>query len=207
MRKLNLSPSIRYVRARAEGIPTIENGRVFFFDTRAIEDAKGEDWKPPMEMPGLTLKGMPCIEHWASSHMPTHCQHCDKLLEYSVPSHNWYWMTGVFACPDHPHEVWVDTYPKRGGDTSQDLFNAWPQYADRAKKIPMASKHQLLRYEVIVNEDEMLNLEEKGRCEAPLLFTLTQDGLVRIPFSLKTSVAQWWQRLVSGKTPRAKFAS
>ena len=207
MRIPKLAPSIRYVRARAEGIPTIENGRIFFFDTRVIEEAEEGEWKPPMEMPAMTLHDKPCIEHWASAHMPMQCQHCNKLMEYSIVSHNWFWMTGIFACPDHPYEVWVDYYPKcTGGDTSWDQRNRYPQYADREKRIPMASKHELLRHQVIQNEDEILSLEERWRRDAPLLFTLTPDGLVPIKVDLKTRAQQWWQGLVN-KVPRVKFAS
>jgi len=137
-----------------------------------------------LEMPGLSLDGGDCVERLAGPDMPAQCSHCDKLLEYSVIRHTEGWMWGCYACPEHRHEVWVDIYPKKEPGTSQDTFNMWPQYADRAKRIPMASSHQLLRHQFIVNEDEIQDELERKRREAPLLFKLTPNGLEPLRFGV-----------------------
>ena len=178
------------VRVRVEGIPTIADGRIFFFDSRELDDK----WRPPMEMPRTSVEGVSSIEHVACPDMPTHCAHCGGIFEYEVLNHSFDWMTGIFACPDHPNEVWVDIYPKRNArDTRQDRFNAWaPHYARQAGLIPVDAE-QVLRYRVIDHEieDEIQNQLDRQRLEAPLLFTFTPDGLVPIPPAIKP---HWLQR-------------
>lgn len=183
-----------FVRARVEGVPTIENGREFLLDRGAFEE--GEILVPPAALE-MKLADEQCIAHMAGHDMPTRCRHCDNLMEYDVAGHGWSWMTGVFYCPKHPREIWIDYFPKRCADTSQDMLNAWPQYADRAKKIRMASPQELLRHQVVANDDEMLSEHEKHLREAPLLFKLTPEGLIPLRTDSKSRVHEWWQKLVS----------
>ena len=190
-----------FVRAVVQGVPTIQDGREFLFSPSAIED--GQTFAPPREL-GMSSSGEECIVRVAGVDTPAQCPHCGSVLQYAVAGHTWDWMTGVFYCPNHPLEVWVDYYPKRCSDTSQDSLNAWPQYADRAKKIPMASPQQLLRHQVISNEDEVETELERERRKAPLKYKLTPAGLVPIDttatgLNLAGQLVRWLRSLIPNK--------
>lgn len=199
---------VRYVRVVTQGIPTIVDGRIFFIATAALElDDNGtrNEWRAPVRTEVTTLCDVPCVEHVAGSDMPTLCPHCAEMLKYSVPWHSENWMMGVFACPNHPLEIWVDYYPKRAPNWTQDVFNALPHDIHNNGHSAVANA-RTLRNQVIANEDDCARQQEQMRRDAPLLFKLTLDGLVPIEVGIATHIRNWWQQFGRANDLRARFA-
>lgn len=190
MRKL--PPEIRLIRVQAKGIPTIADGRIFFFRPWVIDDRL----TPPMTLPGLTFNEEPCVEHIASNDMPSHCPTCGEPLDYQVVSHSWEWMTGCFYCPKHRLEVWIDYYPKNNVGTTQDRLNAWVLKVD-GENIAM-KEVSAVRNAFIANEAEIQSDLSKRKERAPLLLTFTPDGFKEIPLTVpRLIVTSWWKQLTN----------
>lgn len=115
-----------YVGARAEGVSSIEEGRIFLLR----EDFYRErDLVPtPLEKEHVTHGNERCEIRIASSTMPVACPECRGIFEHSLVQHDYHWMQMAFYCPKHPLSVWLDIFPKADGpDTGWDKTNMLPR--------------------------------------------------------------------------------
>lgn len=181
-----------YVAAQAQGLPEIEEGRIFILYHN--EYGPGS-LVPPVFSENMTLNGKACTIYIAGKEMPVNCPVCGMHLKRQVVAHTYEWMEMVFACPEHPYTVWIDCFPKANGqDTSWDMTNALPEYVDTQKQIAIdaigiacdgiikGGMTPLTRYQTFVKD-------------APLQFTLTRNGLVPIQKSMTENFHHWLRRL------------
>lgn len=183
-----------YVAVRAEGVPLIEEGRVFLIDP--LDYRTGSLVPPIFDEEGIRLHSKRCEVLVAGKYMPTNCPSCGMLLERHPFKHTYEWMEMLFVCPKHPYTVWFDCSPKANGmDTSLDMTNVWPQYVDTQKQV--AIDNDRIAIDGII-EGGITGLERYRQFvnNSPVLFILTPKGLVPIREAfIATGFRGWLDRL------------
>lgn len=179
--------SCPFVAARATGVASIEEGRIFLLVASRYKEG---DLKPIFfESTVYGDNGLPYTMHRAGSDMPILC-HCGDILDKGVtPVQTPEWMCLSSLCFKHPYHQWLDFFPKaRGPSVNYDFINMFPRYVD-THSLGQKKEHRLyLDFVGIPNDDDTLDvvftsqpqLYRRWASIAPVEFLLTVDGLVSI---------------------------
>lgn len=177
-----------FVAARATGVPSIEEGRIFLLVPSRYREG---DLKPELfESVMYDTDGTAYKVYRAGLDMPVACW-CGSIFRKTLtPVRSSMWMYMTSSCAEHPYSIWVDYFPKaRGPSPVGDFINMFPHYIDSGKRFHVDFL-EIPNYPPVCVFTEGI-LYRRWVDSAPVEYALTMKGLV----SLRTSLVDKARKL------------
>ena len=173
-----MAPNSPYVTARAQGVSSIFEGRIFLL--RADCFSEGDLIPSRIEEEIIEYRDEKCVVNVANPQMPVSCPVCEKLFVHNVIQHSPFWMRMSFYCTDHLETQWLDLFPKAEGySTSWDRTNAMPRYVDRARSVAIDDE-KLAIGDLVTNPQTGSDRYAGWTKNSPLAYILTPVGLRKV---------------------------